>query len=162
MRFCSRLSRLYGSDSITPNMHMHAHLASCVRDYGPLHSFWLFSFERYNGLLGSQPNNNRSIEVQLMSRFLKDNMHLELLHKADTQSLVDAFLDIDARKFNSVAVTGTDSAQPPLFSDPTKYTLTVLLHSEIIMLRTLNSTLPPEYLWVLCLCQVLCRNLPTF
>ena len=57
---------VYGRDCITPNIHMHAHLASCVRDYGPLHAFWLFSFERYNGILGRQPNNNRSIEIQVM------------------------------------------------------------------------------------------------
>lgn len=51
------VSRLYSRDCITPNIHMHAHLASCVRDYGPLHAFWLFSFKWYNGILGSQPNN---------------------------------------------------------------------------------------------------------
>ncbi len=65
--------------TITPNMHMHAHLATCVKDYGPLHRFWLFSFERFNGLLGNQPHNNRSVEIQLMNRFLKDNTNLELL-----------------------------------------------------------------------------------
>ena len=42
-------------------------------------SFWLFSFERFNGLLGDQPTNNCSIEVQLMQRFLNDNAHLQLL-----------------------------------------------------------------------------------
>ena len=28
-------------------------------DFGPVQEFWLFSFERYNGLLGKQPTNNR-------------------------------------------------------------------------------------------------------
>ena len=55
---------------------MHCHLSSCMRDYGPLHGFWLYAFERYNGLLGSLPNNNRSIEIQLMRRFLRDNQIL--------------------------------------------------------------------------------------
>ena len=36
---------------MTPNMHMHCYLADCVRDFGPIYGFWLFSFERYNGLL---------------------------------------------------------------------------------------------------------------
>jgi hypothetical protein len=58
LRFCARMEQLFGSSVITPNMHMHGHLSECVRDYGPLHAFWLFSFERYNGLLGAQPNNN--------------------------------------------------------------------------------------------------------
>ena len=51
LRFCKRSAQLYGSDVITPNMHMHCHLTACVKEFGPLHSFWLFPFERYNGIL---------------------------------------------------------------------------------------------------------------
>lgn len=51
---------------------MHTHLKSCIEDYGPCHAFWLYAFERYNGILGSYPNNNRNIEVQLMTRFIDD------------------------------------------------------------------------------------------
>ena len=54
-------------------MHMHCHLRACIMDYGPLHGFWLYAFERYNGLLGAMPNNNRSIEIQLMTRFLRES-----------------------------------------------------------------------------------------
>ena len=36
--------------------------------------FTLFGYERYNSILGYQPNNNRAIEPQLMSRFLKENL----------------------------------------------------------------------------------------
>ena len=51
-------------------------------DYGPLHNYWCFPFERYNGLLGKLPNNNRSIEAQVMNRFIKGNVHslLEMCH----------------------------------------------------------------------------------
>ena len=42
----------YGQDMITPNLHLSLHLAECCRDYGPLYSFWCYSFERMNGLLG--------------------------------------------------------------------------------------------------------------
>ena len=47
---------------ITPNMHMHAHLCECILNYGPLHGFWLFSFEYYNGVLGRIATNNHSVE----------------------------------------------------------------------------------------------------
>ncbi len=62
-------------------MHLHCHLKDVIRDFGPIHSFWCFSFERYNGILGSFTTNNRSIELQLMrklttQRFL-DNMTLD-------------------------------------------------------------------------------------
>ena len=42
----------YGPDMITPNIHLSLHLAECCRDYGPLYSFWCYSFERMNGILG--------------------------------------------------------------------------------------------------------------
>lgn len=59
-------------------MHLHAHIADCMLDCRPVHSFWLYSFERYNGYLGTLPNNNRSIELQLMRRFNRDSMISEI------------------------------------------------------------------------------------
>ena len=66
--FCRTFETLYGSINVTPNMHLHSHLVQCIIDYGPVHSFWLFSFERMNGILGSFHTNQRSIEMQLMRR----------------------------------------------------------------------------------------------
>ena len=73
LQFCKRVERLYGKAAITPNMHLHCHLKECIIDFGPIHGFWCFAFERYNGILGEIPNNNRSIEVQVMNRFIRDN-----------------------------------------------------------------------------------------
>ena len=73
LQFCKKAEHLYDKDFVTPNMHMHMHLKLCVLDYGPLHGFWLFAFERYNGELGSISNNNHFIEVQLMNRFIQDS-----------------------------------------------------------------------------------------
>ena len=61
LQFCRRTERIFGKESITPNMHMHCHLKACILNYGPLHGFWLYAFERYNGLLGAIPNNKRSV-----------------------------------------------------------------------------------------------------
>ena len=74
MSFCKKVEMVYGSSTITPNMHLHSHLKDVILDFGPAQEFWLFSFERYNGILGKQPNNNRAIESQLMNRFLRDNL----------------------------------------------------------------------------------------
>ena len=71
--FCQECEVLLGEESITLNMHLHGHEASCLRYYGPLYSFWLFSFERYNGYLGNFPNNGRSVEKQFMRTFLRDS-----------------------------------------------------------------------------------------
>ena len=72
LKFCKRTQRLYGANSITTNVHMHCHMRECILDYDPLHGFWLFAFERYNGLLGEYPHNNRSIELHLMNGFITE------------------------------------------------------------------------------------------
>lgn len=68
LKVCTRFEELYRKAACTPNMHLHCHLKETVTDYGPIHSFWCFSFERYNGILGSIKTNNRSIELQLMRK----------------------------------------------------------------------------------------------
>lgn len=70
MEFYEEFVTLYGKDWCTPNMHLHGHLHECVKDYGPVYSFWLFSFERFNGILGSYHTNSHNISIQLMRRFL--------------------------------------------------------------------------------------------
>ena len=92
--FCKKVLQLYGPHALTPNMHIHCHLAACCRDFGPLHSYWCFPFERYNGVLGNQPTNNRSIELQLMRRFMKDNSHLQLTNQARHWPFSDLFLGL--------------------------------------------------------------------
>ena len=63
LRFCVKVHQIYGVESLTPNIHLHCHLATCVREFGPLHSYWLFPFKRYNGIFGSEATNNRSVEM---------------------------------------------------------------------------------------------------
>ena len=73
LQFCKGTKRLYGKSAITPNIHLHCHLKECILDFGPIHNIWCFSFERYSGILGDLLNNNRSIEVQVMNRSIRDS-----------------------------------------------------------------------------------------
>ena len=43
----------------------------CIKDYGSVYGFWLFSFERYNGTLGNFHNNKKDITAQLMRQFIQ-------------------------------------------------------------------------------------------
>ena len=52
-------------------MHLHAHLKACILDYGPLCSFWLYSFKQFNGMLGSCSTNNRPVQIQIMRHFFQ-------------------------------------------------------------------------------------------
>ena len=69
VQFARRFQELYGREFFTPNIHLHMHLRECFMDYGPPHKFWCFSFERYNGILGSYHTNKREIESQFMRKF---------------------------------------------------------------------------------------------
>ena len=42
----------YGPEFITPNIHLSLYITECYRDYSLLYSFWYYSFERMNGVLG--------------------------------------------------------------------------------------------------------------
>ena len=70
LQFCRNFEALHGAEVCTPNMHLHLHLKDSLIDYGPIYAFWLFSFERFNGLLGTYSTNKRNIEIQLMRKFI--------------------------------------------------------------------------------------------
>ena len=53
-----KLTELFGKEHVTHNMHMHLHLKNCLKEFGPVYSFWWFSFELYNEILGSLCTNN--------------------------------------------------------------------------------------------------------
>lgn len=44
--FCSDVQRLYGEGFIKPNFHMACHLVEVIKQFGPVYSFWCYSFER--------------------------------------------------------------------------------------------------------------------
>lgn len=68
--YCRKFQETYGRKYCTPNMHLHLHLKKCIENYGPVYGFWAFSFERYNGILGSYHTNNRSLTITLMRKFI--------------------------------------------------------------------------------------------
>ena len=75
--FCKDFTGLYGKSDLVINMHLLCHLKECILDFGPVSSFWCYSFERFNGLLGSLPTNRRDIPVTIMNKFL-DYLFLDL------------------------------------------------------------------------------------
>lgn len=131
LQFCRHAEQLYGKN-VTLNMHMHCHLKDVMLDYGPIQEFWLFSFERFNGILGNQPTNNRSIEPQLMLRFLKDNIAHSFQFPTE---FINNFspLPLTERVMGSVLDTMTLQT----FKLPTKYSQCVFDSDETEALRAL-------------------------
>lgn len=63
--------QLYGPDIIRPNHHYATHIAPCVYDFGPLHAFWTFLFERINKVLKSYNSANHA-HGQLETSFFRE------------------------------------------------------------------------------------------
>ena len=115
--FCTTFETLYGEQYVTPNMHMHGHLISTLLDYGPVYSFWLLSYERYNGILGNFPTNQKSIEVQLMQRFLRDNIITSMELPDEYGEKLGAFLSRTGNTSGSLNVTMSDAPAIPHLLD---------------------------------------------
>ena len=47
------------SGKMTPSHHFSLHLPECLREFGPVHGWWGFAFERYNGIIQRQNSNNK-------------------------------------------------------------------------------------------------------
>ena len=51
LRVAKLIEEHYGSEVITPNIYLSLHIVKCCQDYGPLYSYWCYSFKRMNGVL---------------------------------------------------------------------------------------------------------------
>ena len=80
-------------------MHPHMYIEDCILDYGPIYSFWLFGFRRYNGMSGSLPTNKRNIKLQIMGQFCCENV---MLHLDKLQQYEEHFSNI-FNDFNGVS-----------------------------------------------------------
>ena len=73
------------------------HLRDSIFDYGPSYSFWCFSFERYNGILGNYQTNNRNIGSQIMHKFIREQQvrSTSMNVQGMSQDISDLFLKMD-------------------------------------------------------------------
>ena len=103
LKFCQSFEQIYGKHRVTPNMHLHSHLVNCVLDYGPVYSFWLFRFERYNGILGDHGTNQRAVEIQLMHKFTSSQYVNDLPLPVAFQSIFKLLLNrLDSKQSGSL------------------------------------------------------------
>ena len=122
-------------------MHMHGHLKEVLIDFGPVQEFWCYSFERFNGVLGNQPTNNRSVEPQLLQRFLRDRY-------ANTFEFPNEFKDdFSSIDISSERLSGSVSDTVRVtteFKLPSKYTRGVFDSIELMYLKQLYSKVFPN------------------
>lgn len=109
--FCKTFQELYGREQCTINLHLHGHLCECVRDYGPVYAFWLFSFERLNGIMESFSTNCRDVSLQLMRRF--SNIHESGILKWPEEFREDFSSLLESKQYNK----GSLMQSPEDYSD---------------------------------------------
>ena len=144
-RFFIAAESLYGPKFLSLNAHLHLHLEKCYKDYGPCYGFWLFSFERYNGILGKYHTNDFSIELQLMRRF-SENMTVNSLL---TREMLDSEHEYVFTKFLSSKISGTSSET--LFGQVHSTSVNHEHVSSHILLQSTNVVPSLEYV---CNCQM--------
>lgn len=143
VQFCKQFEQLYGAEACTPNMHLHLHLKECLQNYGPVHGFWCYGFERLNGQLGKYHNNNQSIEVQLMRKFLRE-IEVRALNPPDEAAIL----------FSSLNNTMLHDHESDSLNDDRIFKLKALgeftnLYSNYSITPDLIYLLPPVYKGVL-------------
>ncbi|KAJ3503075.1 hypothetical protein NLJ89_g8597 [Agrocybe chaxingu] len=67
------------SDKRYPSHHMSLHIAECLRRFGPVHGWWSYPYERYNGILQRLNHNNKLTAHDLHSHLLSKR-ELEIAH----------------------------------------------------------------------------------
>jgi hypothetical protein len=67
--YCTLYAEVYGGAALKPNHHFCRHLAGFMRDYGPTCAFWLFAFERYNGIMTSYNARASHLEVSMFRQY---------------------------------------------------------------------------------------------
>lgn len=144
LQFCKRVERMYGEAVVTPNMHLHGHLKDVILDYGPVQEFWCFSFERYNGILGNQPTNNRAIEPQLLKQFLLDNFTSSYNFPNEFS---EDFTSLDLNNFERSRVSGSviDTISNEGFLLPPKCKRCVFDMADLEVLAKLYAKIHPNY-----------------
>ena len=66
--YANKYVELFGKEKCTFNIHLHLHIKECILNFGPIYAYWCFSFERFNGILGSYHTNNHDISVQVSNK----------------------------------------------------------------------------------------------
>jgi len=108
LEFFQTAQELYGTDWVTPNLHLHLHMKDCILNYGPMAGFWLFGFERFNGMLGDFPNSHRSVEVEILRKFSIGTTAQGMIHDADMAPYLEVLQKVKER---TVAGTLSETSQ---------------------------------------------------
>ena len=85
--YCNLYAKVYGGGALKPNHHYSRHLSGFMRDYGPTCAFWLFAFERYNGIMTSFNTRASVVETSMFRQYSIHSKLLQGLNAAQEKDL---------------------------------------------------------------------------
>ncbi|EAU86909.2 hypothetical protein CC1G_10800 [Coprinopsis cinerea okayama7 len=142
--YCQRLLQL--GAHLSPNHHFAMHLADMIKLFGPVYGWWLYAFERFNGLLKRVKTNGHDggrVELTLMRNWLLAHLLYELsLHLPDDASPFERALLNDI--INSEATRGGMAVELAILrAEATADSVRVPVAIEaIFLLKIPNTELP--------------------
>ncbi|PIL26911.1 hypothetical protein GSI_10049 [Ganoderma sinense ZZ0214-1] len=114
LSYLTSLRSLFGHQ-LVPNHHLSLHLRECLSLFGPVHAWWAFPFERFNGLLGRLNTNSKSAQMAVtFMRYFYIGVNLRWLMNTTKwpdmshyQHMVAAYKDA---VMNAVSIRGVNVA----------------------------------------------------
>jgi hypothetical protein len=76
-KYFATLLKIFAKDKLVPNHHASLHLGEFMRSLGPVHGWWTFLFERFNGIIQRQNTNNQASVYYLLAS-CKKNINLSM------------------------------------------------------------------------------------
>ncbi|KAF6764943.1 hypothetical protein DFP72DRAFT_986014 [Ephemerocybe angulata] len=108
---------------LTINHHLAMHFAMMIKLFGPVYAWWLFAFERFNGMLewvNHNGHNGGRIELTLLRNWVQTHLLYELLlllpndaHPGE-QALINEIIDKDVERGGMVVEMAIFQAEATL------------------------------------------------
>ncbi|OAD69113.1 hypothetical protein PHYBLDRAFT_172942 [Phycomyces blakesleeanus NRRL 1555(-)] len=142
--FCRECEKLYKVPFLLPNMHLHLHLRETVLNFGPVYGYWLFSFERCNGILKNYAANRKDgFERTYMKKYLDEAYQRDLICQTllITQSEhLAIILELTASTANSITTSTSTSTATSIQFDINAFLNSSEINFDIVKG---NKPLPP-------------------
>lgn len=158
--YCQRMLLL--GVSLTINHHIAMHFSAMVKLFGPVYAWWLFAFERFNGMLEKVNHNGHDggrVELTLLRSWVQSHLVYELLLALPSdasqheRNLIHRIINTDASRggmMTQIAIFQSEAAADSV-SLPKRLPKTIDLHSIVIPDSTETDT--SLYLLLLRHCQ---------
>ena len=152
---------------LTPNHHLAMHFAAMILLFGPVYAWWLFAFERFNGMMEKVNNNGKDggrVELTMLRSWVQAHLLydyvLELPEDASPheRKLLDEIIRSEAsREFmmTEIAILLQESSIGNGISLPKRLSKHPINLANLVLPRQSDGMVPDTYTLIFDYCQML-------